>query len=87
MDSSQADFATPRHQRHIALQVAALLAVLSLAWPYFAWRNETLPWREVSFAVGALAFVLSSLSRHPPAWRIAHALTAPALWWLHTLTR
>jgi hypothetical protein len=35
------------------LQLAAMLAVLSLAWPYYGIRNEDLPWPQTAFAIGA----------------------------------
>jgi len=64
--------------RQLALQFAALLAVLSLAWPYYGVRNEVLPWGGVSLAIGAVALLLASLLRQPWWWRAIHALFAPA---------
>lgn len=69
--------------RQFALQAAAVVLVLSLAWPYFGWRAEPMPWRETSLAIGAVAFVLASLARQPWPWRVAHALVLPFAWALY----
>lgn len=66
--------------RQLALQFAALLAVLSLAWPYYGLRSEALPWAGVSLAVGAVALVLATVTRQPWWWRLMHALFAPLAW-------
>jgi hypothetical protein len=68
--------------RHFALQGAAIILVLSLAWPYFAWKAEPLPWRETSFAIGAAALALASIGRLSWPWRLAHAAAAPLAWTL-----
>jgi hypothetical protein len=67
------------------LQLAASLAVLSLAWPYYGIRNETLPWPQTALAIGAAAGLLASLSRQPWWWRVMHALFAPLAWSVSTL--
>lgn len=71
---------TPRRQ--FALQAAAVFLVLSLAWPYYGMRAEALPWREVSLAMGGLAFGLASLTRQPLWWRLIHAGFMPLAWWV-----
>lgn len=68
------------HLRQLALQFAALFAVISLAWPYFAMRNEDLPWPATAFAIGAVALVIATLTRQPWWWRVMHALFAPLAW-------
>jgi hypothetical protein len=49
--------------RQLALQLAATLAVLSLAWPYYGLRNEPLPWPQTALAIGATALLFASLTR------------------------
>ena len=68
---------TQPHLRQLALQCAALVVVLSLAWPYFGLRGETLPWPETALAVGAVALLIASLTHQPWWWRVIHALFAP----------
>jgi nicotinamide riboside transporter PnuC len=72
---------TPLNQ--FALQGAAVVLVLSLAWPYFGWKAEPLPWQETCFAIGGAAFVLATLARLPWPWRIVHALVVPLVWALY----
>lgn len=82
-DSARAPFAAtvrPGPLRQLALQLAAALAVLTLAWPYFGIRNEPLPWPETAVAIGAVAFLLATLSRQTWWWRLIHALFAPLAW-------
>ena len=66
--------------RQLALQFAAALAVLSLAWPYYGVRNEELPWPQTAFAIGGAALLLASLTRQAWWWRLMHALFAPLAW-------
>ena len=66
--------------RQLALQCAALILVLSLAWPYFGLRNEALPWPETALAIGAVALLIASLTHQPWWWRVIHALFAPLAW-------
>lgn len=63
--------------RQLALQFAAFIAVLSLAWPYYGVRGEPLPWGSVVIAVGAAAALLATLSRQPWWWRLIHGIFAP----------
>jgi hypothetical protein len=74
------------HLRQLTLQCAAAFIVLSLAWPYFGIRNETLPWPETALAIGAIAFLLASLTRQPWWWRIIHLLFAPLAWGIASLS-
>ena len=71
---------TRPHLRQIALQAAAVFAVLSLAWPYFGLRNEPLPWPATALAIGGTALLISSIARQPWWWREIHALFAPLVW-------
>ena len=76
---------TPPAQHHpqlrqLAVQFAALLAVLSLAWPYYGLRNEPLPWPETAIVIGVIALLIARLTRQPWWWRVIHALFAPLAW-------
>ena len=77
-ETSPPTFGSPLRQ--LALQLAAMLAVLSLAWPYFGIRSEELPWPQTAFAIGAVAALFASLTSQPWWWRIMHALFAPLAW-------
>jgi SAM-dependent methyltransferase len=79
-ETSDATIAAHPHRRQLALQAAAAFAVLSLAWPYFGIRNEVLPWPQTAFAIGAVAFVLATLTRQRWWWRAIHTLFAPLAW-------
>lgn len=70
--------ATPARQ--FALQGAAVILVLSLAWPYFGWQAAAIPWLETSLAIGGVAFILATLSRQPWWWRVIHAVFLPLVW-------
>ncbi|HAY26681.1 MAG TPA: SAM-dependent methyltransferase, partial [Candidatus Accumulibacter sp.] len=72
--------ALTRPLRQLALQFAAVLAVLSLAWPYYGIRGEELPWPQTAFATGGVALLLATLSRQPWWWRILHTIFAPLAW-------
>jgi hypothetical protein len=71
--------------RQFALQCAAVLIVLGLAWPYCLFRQQAFPWFESSFLIGTLAFLLACLSHQYWWWRLMHALFAPALAFFSTL--
>jgi len=66
--------------RQFALQGAATILVLSLAWPYFGWRAEAMPWLETSLAIGGIAFIFATLARQPWWWRAIHAAFMPLIW-------
>ena len=72
---------TPRRQ--FALQGAAAFLVLSIAWPYFGWTAEAMPWLETSLAIGATALFLATVSRQPWWWRLIHACFMPLVWLTH----
>lgn len=69
--------------RQLALQSAAVVAVLSLAWPYFGLRNESLPWPETAWIIGLTAFIFARLSKQPLIWQLIHAGIAPLIWLIH----
>ena len=71
--------------RQLALQGAAAILVLSLAWPYFGVQGEAMPWRETSLAIGGIALLFATLSRQPWWWRVIHAGFMPAIWATHQL--
>jgi len=66
--------------RQLALQGAAVIAVLSLAWPHFAWQEQAVPWREVCLCIGGVALLLAILTRQPWWWRLIHAVFMPLTW-------
>jgi hypothetical protein len=70
--------ATPTRQ--LALQGAAVILVLSLAWPYFGFQAEAMPWLETSLAIGGVALLFATLSRQPWWWRLIHAGFMPLVW-------
>jgi hypothetical protein len=69
---------TPRRQ--FALQGAATFLVLSIAWPYFGWTAESMPWFESSLAIGFVAYLFAYLSRQPWWWQVMHAAFMPLIW-------
>ncbi|WP_150429664.1 trans-aconitate 2-methyltransferase [Dechloromonas sp. CZR5] len=71
--------------RQLALQGAAAILILSLAWPYFGLRGEAMPWLETSLAIGAAALLFATLSRQPWWWRVIHGGFMPLVWFTHTL--
>lgn len=73
------------HARQLALQLAATLAVLSLAWPYYGLRGEGLPWPQSALAIGGVALLFATLTRQPWWWRLIHALFVPLAWAASTL--
>jgi hypothetical protein len=77
---------TRPYLRQLALQCSAAFAVLSLAWPYYVIRNETMPWPETAFVIGGLALLIASLTRQPWWWRLIHALFAPLAWGIAVLS-
>lgn len=66
--------------RQLALQAAAAILVLSLAWPYYGMRAAAMPWRETALVIGGIAFVLASATRQPLWWRVMHAAFMPLAW-------
>ncbi|MDS4016447.1 MAG: class I SAM-dependent methyltransferase [Candidatus Accumulibacter sp.] len=68
------------HLRQLALQAAAALAVLSLAWPYYGIRGEALPWPATACAIGGVAGLLAVLTRQAWWWWLIHLAFAPLAW-------
>lgn len=66
--------------RQLAVQAAAALLVLSLAWPYYGMRAEIMPWRETAFVIGAVALAIAWFTRQPLWWRVMHACFMPLAW-------
>lgn len=69
---------TPKRQ--FALQAAAVFLVLSIAWPYYGWIGEALPWQSTSLIIGGVALAFATISRQPWWWRIIHAGFMPLVW-------
>jgi len=76
----------PASTRQLALQFAAVLLVLSLAWPYYGMRAEQVPWAPVVAAIGAIAYLFATLSRQPWWWRLIHLTFAPLAWGVSQLS-
>lgn len=70
--------------RQFALQGAAVILVLSIAWPYFGWKAEAMPWLQTCLAIGSVALVFATLSRQPWWWRVIHAAFMPLIWLTHS---
>lgn len=66
------------HCRHIALQSAAVMAVLGVAWPCYLFLGRPLPWLEVSILIGGVALLFATLTRQFWWWKTIHAVFAPA---------
>lgn len=66
--------------RQLLLQLAAAITVLSLAWPYYLIRNHELPWPQTALAIGAVAFLVASVTRQAWWWRLIHFFFAPLAW-------
>jgi hypothetical protein len=71
--------------RQLALQGAAVILVLSIAWPYYGFQAAAMPWRETSLAIGAAALLFATLSRQPWWWRVMHTAFMPLVWFTHNL--
>jgi len=74
--------ALPRHSplRQLAIQGAAVMAVLSLAWPYYLVRGEALPWQQTAMIIGGVAFLFATLSGQTSWWRVIHGIFVPLAW-------
>ena len=78
--SSTPSLAFSPHIRQFAIQAAAAILVLSLAWPYYGWQVQAIPWAVTCYSIGCVAFGLAFLSRQPWWWRMIHLLFMPAIW-------
>lgn len=78
---TNSDLERPNHLiRQLALQFAACLLIVSLAWPYFGLLNEPLPWPQTAIAIGIAAFLLARTTHQPIWWQIIHSGFATAAW-------
>ena len=64
----------------LVLQGLPMLGVLALGAPSYAMFNQPIPWMEMSFVIGSVAFFLTYLADYPWRYRIIEALVAPATW-------
>ena len=76
---------TSSRMRQLALQFAALFIVLSIAWPYFGFRDEPLPLDETALAIGFTALLIASISRQAWWWRLIHLSFAPLVYGISLL--
>lgn len=67
-------------RRQLALQGAAVILVLSLAWPYHGMTATPVNWQLLALAVGGTAWLFSRLSGQPWWWQTIHAIFAPLAW-------
>ena len=73
----------PQHQtqaRQLAIQTAGLLIYLVLAWPFFSFQSQELPWPESAFGIGIAALIVASYAKQPWWWRVIHLTFVPMLW-------
>ncbi len=78
--STELSLASVSPLRQLALQGAAVILVLSLAWPYYGMAADSMPWMETSLCIGVVAFLLATLSRQPWWWRLMHGAFVPLAW-------
>ena len=64
----------------LVLQGLPAFGVLALGAPSYAMFNQPIPWMELSFAIGGVAFFLTYLANYGWRYRIMEALIAPATW-------
>ena len=68
----------PPPLRQLALQAAATILILSLAWPYYLVVQVPLDWEATSYLIGIAAFALATWGRLSWWWRLIHLVFAPA---------
>lgn len=68
----------PGPVRQLAVQLAAAILVLSLAWPYYLVVNVPLDWESTAYLIGVAAFALATWGRLPWWWRLIHLVFVPA---------
>lgn len=64
--------------RQLALQAAAAILVLSLAWPYYLVIQVPLDWEATAYLIGIAAFALATWGRLTWWWRLIHLMFVPA---------
>ena len=64
----------------LVLQALPMFGVLALGAPSYAMFNQPIPWMEMSFVTGGVAFFLTYLANYTWRYRIIEALIAPATW-------
>lgn len=77
--ASEHEAVAPQH-RQLLLQLAAAFAVLSLAWPWFAYSGRELPWLQTTLAIGGVAFAFACWTHQAWWWRGIHLVFAPLAW-------
>ncbi len=64
----------------LVLQALPMFGVLALGAPSYAMFDEPIPWMQMSFVIGGVAFFLTYLANYGWRYRIIEALIAPATW-------
>jgi hypothetical protein len=64
----------------LVLQGLPVLGVLGLGVPSYAMFKQPIPWMEMSFVIGGVAFFLTYLANYGWRYRIIEAVIAPATW-------
>ncbi len=64
----------------LVLQALPALGVLALGAPSYAMFNQPIPWMEMSFVIGGVAFCLTYIANYGWRYRIIEALVAPTTW-------
>ena len=72
--------------RQLALQIAAAVCVISISWPFYGIRNESLPWPETAIAIGCVALLLATVSKQQWWWQVIHSLFTPLAWSISLLS-
>lgn len=68
----------PAPLRQLAVQAAAAILVLSLAWPYYLIVQVPLDWAATGYLIGIAAFALATWGRLAWWWRLIHLIFVPA---------
>ncbi len=72
----------PKFARPFALQGAAVIITLSLAWPYYGLHGRALPWLATSLVIGGMALLLASFMHYTWPARMLHGVFMPGIWLL-----
>jgi len=71
--------------RQLALQGAAVLLVLSLAWPTYLFLDRPFNWPVSAVGIGVVACLLAVVTRQRWWWQLIHLLFTPLAIWVASL--